>query len=136
MSDRASVEHSLNEPLTEYRELKKMVDSAKYHVRWALVLLFLVCVPCPLKSTKSVEQCNECFSLLGAHSFVSAAFFPSYFPEDRFSHLRLPMKKAYTKIRAHSRYHSSAVLLSGDVERNPGPPEQDSATKRGPSSPP
>ena len=37
-------------------------------------------------------------------------------------------------IWAHSRYHSSAVLLSGDVERNPGPPEQDSAAKRGTKS--
>ena len=115
---------------------QKMADSAKYRVRSALVLLFLVCVPVPLKSTKSVEQCNECFSLLGVRSFVSAAFFPRYFREDGFSHLRLSMKKAYAKIRAHSRYHSSAVLLSGDVERNPGPADQDSSAKRGPSPPP
>ena len=111
-----------------------MADSAKHRVRLALVLLFLVCVPVPLKSTKSVEQCNDCFPLLGARSVVSAAFFPRYFPEDGFSHLRRSMKKAYAKIRAHSHYHSSAVLLSGDVERNPGPPEQDSAAKRGTKS--
>lgn len=68
------------------------------------------------------------------HSFASPAFLPRYFPEDGFSHLRLSLKRAYARIRAHSRYHSSAVLLSGDVERNPGPPDQACAAKRGSKS--
>ena len=104
----------------------KMAAREDRCVRWSTCLLFLVYVPHLFAC-----QASSYWTLMPFERFciLSPTLLPRYYPECRFSHLRHCLKIVKFRQRVHSWYYSTDLLLSGDVERNPGPTYAERAAK-------